>query len=202
VTYLASCTVVTSLSDNDTASIASDLGASVHRTDAFYEPRGAATFNKARAMNEAIPREGWVLFFDADILPPVGWLDVVTRSGPTCGNLYGAARRQGESAADESKDDLPMIPDRELAGFFQMWHRDDPIASARGGKILNEWTHAGGYDSDFAFLWPQMRRIILPITTLHIGEPGRNWCGRGNDVAMAALRAKRRQMNGHRHERL
>ena len=59
------------------------------------------------------------------------------------------------------------------------------------------WRHAGGYDSEFEFRWPPTRRVRIPgLVLTHIGLPGANWCGVGNDAAMAELKRRRAESPG------
>jgi hypothetical protein len=44
--------------------------------------------------------------------------------------------------------------------------------------------------------------MFLPLTDTHLGPPGVNWCGRGNDQAMRQLREDRRRRGGWQHERI
>ena len=188
VSGLASLTVVTASRDEATITLARDSGARLHITEAFYED--GAMFNKARAMQEAralLPASDWHLFIDADVIPPVDWAVCLDAADTKLGCLHGA-RRVFEDGRD--------VGDRELAGFFQLFHSADPHAAA---PLDRDWAHAGNYDSMFMWRWPNDQQRILPLDLVHIGEPGKNWCGKGNDEAMRQLREQRRTRSW-RHE--
>lgn len=178
---LASLTVVTTPGDSATVELAIAAGARVLQTSAFYEE--GAFFNKGRALQQArelLPRSGWHLFVDADVVPPADWLEVVHRQEPRPGVLHGARRRH--------EDGRPIV-DTELAGFFHLFHSVDP----RGRRPLErDFVHAGNYDSAFMMGWPRSMQRILDLELVHLGEPGRNWCGRGNEGELDAIRRRRR----------
>lgn len=184
--------VMTSPADSDTVDLCVRERVTAISTVAFK--RDGAAFNKAAAMEDglalSVPND-WVLFFDADIVPPPDWRAQLESHAPTPGNLYGARR---------IKDTRRAIWDGELAGFFQLWHVSDPVAQDR--PLLGSWQSAGSYDSEFMFRWEPERRIILPLAMVHLGEDGRNWCGVGNSAGMERLIAERRRRGGYRHERL
>ncbi len=188
---LDSLLVVTDTKDRESWQIGMDNNAQVLVTDAFYEQ--GAQWNKGRAMQqgrELMPREDWNLFIDADVVPPANWRNFVEAQDPKRGHLYGA-RRVNEAGKP--------IGDAELAGFFQLFHALDPRAMK---PLARDFYHGGNYDSDFMLRWPAPLRRILPLELTHHGEPGVNWCGRGNDAAMAALRARRRAGGDWRTEKL
>lgn len=183
---LASWVIVTTPEDRATQELAARSGAALHLTRAFQAD--GALFNKARALQEA--REAWKragvewqLFLDADVAPPEGWLGQLEAAHLKPGWLYGARRRLASGR---------LFDDRELAGFFQLFHASDP----RGARPLErDWLHAGNYDSAFMLRWPPPLRRILPLELEHAGEPGRNWCGRGNVEAMEKLRERRKRQS-------
>lgn len=188
---LASLTVVTSLTDADTMELCARHGAVPYSTDAFYL-RGAH-FNKGAAMQEArrfMPDSDWHLFFDADVIPPEDWIDIVAQCNPQAGHLYGARRRH---------EDGRPIADGEIAGFFQLFHSSDPAGRQ---PLDTHWTHGGNYDSRFMQRWPSTMKHFLPLTCVHLGETGRNWAGRGNDAVMKAIRDERKKRGGWDHERI
>lgn len=186
---LASLVVVTSPADGRTAAVARAAGVPVHVTSAFYED--GAYFNKGRAMEEArrfLPPADWHLFIDADVVPHMDWLKRVVSQRPRPGTLHGARRVQegGE----------PIL-DAELAGFFQLFHSTDSRGRA---PLERNFVHAGNYDSAFMLRWPPSQQRILELELLHLGEPGRNWCGIGNEEAAEAIRAARRRGRSWRDE--
>lgn len=168
------------------------------QTDAFT--RDGAAFNKGRAMQEArdallsplathpLPLD-WTLFFDADVIPPSNWLDVVRAADPEPGWLLGCRR---------CEEDGTPIKDGEIAGYFQLFHSADPRAAE---PLDIWWAHAGNYDSRFAHRWPGNLKGFIPgLTLIHQGERGSNWCGRGNQAAMSELHAERIRRGGWQHE--
>lgn len=189
---LDSLLVVTSSEDGPTAALCARAGVDLYATDAFKAD--GAVFNKAKALDEALgvlaPAD-WVLFFDADVVPPPDWRERVESAAPTAGNLYGSTRRE-ESGA-------PIL-EEELAGCFHLWHVADPVAQDR--PLLGSWVSAGSYDSAFWMRWPADRRKLLRLDLTHLGAMGRNWCGRGNVAGMTRLFAERQRRGGWKHERL
>lgn len=197
LTGLESLIVVTDHQDDATAELAIGLGAMVCRTETFYA-RGAK-FNKAGAMQEArgmMPDDGYHLFFDADIVPPHGWAGMLGDLEP--GNLYGAPRHRADGIEDVDRPDLPLIAnDEPNAGYFQLFHSSDP----RGRVPLDEFTHAGCYDSLFWKRWPAQRRKMLNLPLVHIGEND-NWFGLGNVADFEAMKSERKRRGGWAHERI
>lgn len=174
---LDTLTVVTDHEDIKTIDMARRAGCRVFMTDTFYDD--GAVFNKGKAASQAVemalPWMDWVLTFDADIIPPDDWRQVIEarREEIHPGYLYGATRILDTGTA---------YRDNELAGFFQLWHTSDPNVQRRP---LYEtcWRHAGGYDSEFQGRWlsaMEDRRILLPLEMEHQGYAGANWWGRGN----------------------
>lgn len=209
--------VVTSPTDRLTPEVVDGVhNARLFVTDAFY--RDGADFNKGRAIEEGLTRlghTGWLCHFDADILMP----DVLDLSGIRPGNLYTPRRRElaepqkWAEVKDWSK--LPRIHDLEHAGFFQLFHADDPVLKTRPWYSIN-WRHAAGSDSEFQQKWPPRKKIWLPFDVLHLGTPGpANWFGRSSrridgtlppdheEHARAARRMlKERRKHGFRFEKL
>lgn len=192
---LTSLTIVTSAQDNETNLLAEQYGANVVNTHAFWiNDNGVrdSMFNKSRAMMvgiEHMPWEAWILFFDADVSPQSGWLQQVEAFEPRCGNLYGAQRML---------DDGTVKREGEIAGFFQMFHVNDPVVQAK--PLLTSHTNASGYDSIFQSRWPRENRIVMPLVLRHFGPHGQHWCGIHNDAAMDALRQERKRRGGWQHE--
>ena len=186
--------VCTSPKDDATQRLCVHRGVAPCITDEFY--RHGAAFNKSGAMDEALRfadliGRDWVLFFDADIVPPKDWREKIERWELQPGKLYGASRIDDKGLS---------IPDGELAGFFQLWHMTDPVAQDR--PLLGNWHNASGYDSAFVGRWPQERRVILDLTVTHLGDPGQNWCGVANAAGMQAMLEERGRRGGWKHERI
>lgn len=182
--------VVTTHRDQETARLCERAGVHYLATEAFY--RGDAVFNKGLALSEVLgpalgahPFHDWILGFDADIVPPVGWRHQVDTAALEPGNLYGVTRRLQNGQT---------YPEAEIAGFFQLWHTSDPQV-ARRPLYETTWRHAGGYDSEFQGRWGQGKRWRLPFEVEHVGVPGTNWWGRGNVRAMADM-IRARQAEG------
>jgi len=150
-------------------------------TSEFYA-HGAA-FNKGAALNIAVEltelwtRPGWLLHFDADIIPPLYLRQLLTSLPLRPNMLYGAQRRTEHGSS---------INDQELAGFFQLFALHDPAVAARPW-FHDGWRHAGGYDTIFRRRWPLEQQMILPVHVIHQGPTGTNWWGKGNDEQMHAM---------------
>jgi hypothetical protein len=192
---LDSLIVVTRPGDRDTAALVSvRQKARLYATTAFYED--GAAFNKGRAIEEGrklVPWTDWVLFFDADVVPPVGWKSVVENASPKPGCLWGASRVQCRSTKDVDRTGLrPMRYDVPGVGFFQLFHSQDP-ALVGEPLIETQWTHAGNYDNGFMRRWKRVRE--LPLVLWHVGQR-EEWFGRGNRGAFVEMQAERRRRGG------
>lgn len=198
---LASWTIITSTQDKKTAEIARNAGINCHVTDIFY--LNGAKFNKGAAMEEArvqMPWKDWILFLDSDIVPEEKWFEKVCAARPIPGNLYSSKRRQCHdfSLGYRSIDDpsLQPLPDAIGVGYFQLFHVSDPHLRNRPGPIIEtQWAHAGNYDDRFRVRWPDDRRKDLKIRLVHLGKND-NWCGKGNELAMQAVREERKRRGG------
>lgn len=212
--------VVSSHWDAATKAVVSGVkNAELYTTNAFY--RSGAIFNKGAAIEEAFDvagRSGWLCVMDADILLPAD----VDLSGAVPGRLYTPRRRMLrdvtkwlEFVDSESWGELPMHAEEEFAGYFQFFHAGDPVLVERPWYGVT-WRHAGGCDSEFQQKWGRSRQVRPPFEVLHLGEDGRNWCGRvtptirGETHPDAAARAEqlakfiegRRRRRDHGHEKL
>ncbi len=196
--------IVTSPTDHDTIQAARANGCDLTCTTAWWKE--GATFNKAAALNEALTychaqQAEWVLSLDSDIMlpPPSGLLDSLDPR-----HMYGMHRRDCPDlatfdACNQSGDwfKLPYIklPDiittprgprlwgwRKTAnpiaiqGYFQLWNmRTYPH------RRFKESDTATKYDVDFAMLWSDSQRKLIPwpsFTGIHLGEARLNWRGR------------------------
>lgn len=180
--------VVTNFTDEDTRKLCSFHRCEVFQTAAFY--RNSAVFNKGAAISEAVEAcsvlEDWVLFFDADVIPPDDWREIVEAKGCEVGNLYGAQRVMEDGSKNRSDD-------FELAGYFQLFHADD--ANVQRSPLLDcSWRHAGGVDSEFQSRWQVSQKRRLPITLLHQGMHGRNWWGIHNTAQMDRMLEDRNKL--------
>lgn len=192
--------VVTSHSDDQTAHLCAANEVSCFKTSVFYER--AAFFNKgaaiALAYEEAvIPRfsgnsDDWVLFIDADIIPPADWRVHLEMAEPEIGNLYGAHRYHENGR---------MIRDELFAGYFNFFNAQDANALIKP-IVDTHWSHAGNYDTMFQNRWNPANKVMTRLPLTHVGECGMNWCGRDNQAAMFMLRQERRRRRGWQHERI
>ncbi|MFZ5832412.1 MAG: glycosyltransferase family A protein [Planctomycetota bacterium] len=174
--HFAEVLVVTSPSDVRTQVLAESHGARVLVTDAFY--RQEARFNKGLAVEEgfdALGRTGWICVIDADILLPerIGELDAQP------GRLYQPHRRILENvrARIGPWERYRRHREVEFAGYFQLFHADDPVLTERPWYGTT-WTHAGGGDSEFATRWSPADSIRFDWDVLHLGPIDTNWFGR------------------------
>ena len=159
-----------------------------HGTDIFTAH--GASFNKGAALSQgfaSIKDPDWILNFDADILPPANWREIVRdklfkeiRLG-----LYGCSHRY--------REDGSIIPDADFPniwGFFHLWNVADPH-SWRRPVFDPTCGHAGNYDHTFMTQWPPDDRIDLwpKLKLIHQGEPRQKWFGNDekNDKKMMNL---------------
>jgi hypothetical protein len=171
--------VVSSPDDEATAAVVKSVpNATLFTTDAFY--KDGAAFNKGLAMEvglDHLGRQGWIAILDSDILLPRS----ADFSSLPQGYLFSAHRRilADTTAYRESLDwgKLPLAPDRELAGYLQVFHAADPVLK-KLPWYGTDWIHAGGCDSEFQRRWPISRKFRFAWEVLHLGLPGENWCGR------------------------
>lgn len=160
-------------------------------TDVFTQ-HGAA-FNKGAALNVAYDQASpsdWVLAFDADIIPPPNWREIVEHEAER-GYLHGCGRVR--------EDNQLAIRERILhpLGFFQLWHTSDP-RSWRWPLFPPDYPCAGGYDAEFAEHWPRDHWRKLPFDVTHQGEHGVNWFGQGSAEKTIAWRANRGRFGNER----
>lgn len=206
MTGLSSLAVVTDTKDTETAELAQKFGACVAETDLFYAD--GAIFNKGRAMEWARRRtmmwEDWILFFDADVVPPTDWKARTEQARPRPGFLYSAWRHQCDSPERVDDPNLPKIHGDVIGvGFFQLFHTSDPAVRHASDEPLIDtwWLHGGNYDSRFMHRWPGHKRVALPFHMAHLGERD-NWWGRGNKEAFTQMQAERQRRGGWQHERI
>lgn len=205
---LASLTIVTAQHDEETMALAAvDPRVRVVVTDLFYWD--GAAFNKGRAMEaarEEMPWSDWILFFDADVVPPEDWKDRIKCDDPNPRALHGAYRFEGHRDQVEDRGQPPCAHDVPGVGYFQLFHSADPcVQTAPGEPLLDvHWIHGGNYDNRFMDRWRAkgIKVQAIPFRLAHIGER-ENWFGRGHREEFEAMQAERRRRGGRwDHERL
>lgn len=187
---MESLTIVTDLQDDETAQLASDNGCACVRTDAFT--RHGAAFNKGLAQQEAwstVNKVGWILLFDADIIPPVDWKEQVIEANPKHGYLHGCYRY------DENGNRIN--DDTHGYGYFQLFHGSDELTKFNP-FFDTQWQHAGNGDSSIMLRWRKRGRLapVLPLKLLHPGGPSHNWYGRGEREKFRAMERERVRRGG------
>lgn len=158
-----------------------------------------ASFNKGAALSQgfaSIKDPDWILNFDADILPPANWREIVERcvslvqrvellNARSPNVLYGCSHRY--------REDGSLIPDADFPniwGFFHLWNVADPHSWKR--PVYDPTCgHAGNYDHTFMCQWPPDSRVDLwpELKLVHQGEPRQKWFGNDekNDRKMINL---------------
>lgn len=194
---LSSLTIATTQDDWETRDLGDayyDSGYScpqtVVTTGAFT--KDGAVFNKGLVMETAryhMQWEDWILFFDADILPPANWADSLPEL--EMGYLYGAWRY--------NPDGSRVDDDRPGYGYFQLFHAKDPKVQ-HTPLLSTHYKHAGNYDSDFLLSFRGLTKT-LDLYLVHIGPKGQ-WFGVGKEAEMAEMLRNRRGRGIHPSERL
>lgn len=198
--HFAEVLVVTSWADIATQQLAKQHDCTCYATNAFYN-RGA-DFNKWAALEEGLDffgRRDWLCLLDADVL----WPQIIPPQEWRPGCLYTPRRRMfpvipptaAEIPPEEIWDRWPVHRNEaEFAGYTQIFHADDPALPPPPWHQI-DWKHAGGADSFFQLLWSPLRKIRPLWEVLHLGEAGRNWCGRATAYAdgTAPTEARERQ---------
>ncbi len=194
--------VVTTPTDTAVHEVADQSNARVFTTNAFYDDD--AVFNKWKALEQGLDvfgRNGWLCLMDADVL----WPKQLPEFERSIGTLYTPRRRMMKEIvlpipSEQKWLDYPQHPQQvEWAGYSQIFHCDDPHLGASPWHETN-WRHAGGADSFFQFKWPNDCKVRPPFEVLHLGEAGRNWCGRAVDyldgTTPEGASDKKRQVQG------
>lgn len=197
--HFAEWLIVTTPSDEKTISLCSRFALTPVLTECFYDD--GADFNKWKALNIALRSRrhlsSWFAVLDADVV----WPNAVNQSFLKIGRLYTPQRRMYPSI-QEIPAEHEWLKYRavaeEFAGFTQIFHSSDPRSRLADGCFYEEnWRHAGGADTFFQQRWPTVLKVRPPFTVLHLGDDGKNWCGRttayrdgGMPVAAEDRRAK------------
>ncbi len=175
--------VVTTPNDKMTQMVAMENNAQLHCTNSFYANK--AVFNKWIALEEGLDkfgREGRMCVMDADILWPKMARGYLYREN--C--LYTPIRRLLTDtntllSLGPPPEHLwylhPEYTDYEWAGYSQIFDAADSALKKRPW-YETDWKHAGGADSTFQYRWDRDQKLRPDWEVLHIGLPGRNWCGR------------------------
>lgn len=194
--------VITTPTDHATIELAICNGCDLFETNVFFEK--GAMFNKGAAIAQGFQHLeqhanaehcdplDWILFFDADVIPPKNIREMIEEAQPKKGKLYGAHR------LDENSQ---RIPDNQVAGYFFLFHISDANVQQRPVVDIH-WNNASAYDTTFEERWKSRDKIFLPIELIHQGPVNTNWCGRGNDESMQKLLAMRKHRGGWRHEKI
>lgn len=203
--------VVTSNADKATQSLCQSHHVPYYVTDVFYA--NGAKFNKGAALSEAIiarrfrDNADWLLLFDADIVPPANWRDIVERSRPQPGKLYGAWRWENPENTPLEKVDWAkgrMIPQAWVIGYFCLFHSKDPRVPP-DPMFEVHWTHAGNYDTSFSWRWPRGPNGLqefLSLRTVHLGLQRENWLGRGKKQELIHMLGRRQHFADVAHEQV
>ena len=178
--HFSSVLVVTSVADVATKELTKAIGVDLFVTDSFYS--NGAVFNKWLALEEGLDylgRNGLLCIMDADVL----WPKTIPAFDYQVGSLY-TPRRRVLKTVDQTLDvdtivwsDVPLYNDVEFAGYSQIFYAEDAtLGEAPWHQV--DWAHAGGADSFFQNKWGANHRIRPPFDVIHLGDPGKNWCGR------------------------
>lgn len=206
-----SVTIVTSIEDSATRALCErycdahdDLFC--YSTNAFTI--NGASFNKGLAMEQAresMPWRDWVLFADADIVPPEDWhlrLDRLHEGGQIqFGSLYGLRRRHAVNFLELDNPLCPVMTDDRVGyGYFQLFHAKDPRA-LRAPLLDTHWKHAGNYDSNFLLSFGRDVKE-LPFHVWHLGDKHENWFGVGKEREFEEMMRRRNGRGVHPSEDL
>lgn len=182
--------VVTAERDTATRALCESHGVATHCTDLFWA--NGAKFNKGRGIADAYyrnlsPVPDWMLFFDADIVPPEGCRAYIEANVKRPEWLYGCYRTNEAGL---------LFGDPDIAGYFHLAHISSPHMQVKP-IVDTHWAHAGNYDSTFQDRWSKAERVRLDMRVIHLGdEPGANWMGVGNKHLVDAMHRERRRRRG------
>lgn len=169
--------VVTSPDDVRTQTVCEGNDISCFITDSFYADN--AVFNKWIALEEGLDyfgRHGVLTILDADVLWP-GDLNTEFEFGYLYSPYRHVLRDVTKFRYDLDWSTVPLKKDTEFSGYSQIFHVSDPHLGSAPWHETN-WKHAGGADSFFQMKWPNTHKRRPNFQVLHLGEDGKNWCGR------------------------
>ena len=202
--------IISDTKDKPTQDLCAKHNVQTHVTEIFY--RNDARFNKGAAMAECAARfnlrqeTDWFLTFDADMVPPRNWRDILESANLKCGTLYGAWRYQNpENVQTPVLITRRRMPQHWVIGFFTLFHTQDPHLPASQEPLFDlHWPHAGNYDTAFTNRWPRHEQVILQnLPLIHLGEERANWLGRGKKAELhKRVFAKRPHITQFSHERM
>jgi len=173
-----------------------------------YFDKGAATFDKARAINLGLAHltcGDWVIHLDADTALPKNFRHVMEQTELSKEKVYGIDRVTCPSHEEWRKYKADMVSQWRLhylvlppngwrtgarishadyggwtpIGYFQMWNRASGI---KRYPVTND-ASAEHTDVLFSLQWPRCNRVLIPeIYAIHLeseqGPMGVNWNGR------------------------
>jgi hypothetical protein len=181
--HFSDIVIVTTAEDTESQEVAKANNCNVHVSNSFYE--NGAVFNKWKPLEEGLDvlgRDGWLCIMDADVL----WPNVVDLTNLTEGYLYTPFRRMFTNM----NIPIPKEPywysfprhhvTKDFSGYTQVFHASDPVLH-QGYWHQTNWKHAGGADTFFQAKWSPDRKVRPNFEVLHLGDAGRNWCGRVTD---------------------
>jgi len=176
--------IVTTPDDTNTIQLAESHDCQMYLTREFYE--GGASFNKWLALESGLDhfgRHGWMCLMDADVL----WPKEIKHQEYEIGKLYTPLRHMFSDITDPFPQEHEWKRYRthgntgEWAGYTQIFHADDYHLGPSPWHQTN-WKHAGGADSFFQRKWEPQNKVRTPWNVLHVGEAGKNWCGRATEL--------------------
>lgn len=204
--------VITAPHDHDTREVCGKFSLSFLVTNVFYE--NGAVFNKGAALSKGVSvvrddirfKTDWLLFFDADIVPPKEFRDSLNSYLIDPEAIYGASRWHHPISPDPISE-LPLphrrMPQNGPAGFFMACHCNDPHLPERGQPMFDTcWPHAGNYDTTFVNRWPQHKQHMLDLPMHHLGNERENWFGIGRQGELKEMLSRRKLPDDWQKERM
>lgn len=203
--------VVTSTSDYRTIKLCTEEHVPCFQTDIFYA--NGAKFNKGAGLSEAILKTGWrtgadwLLVFDADIVPPENWRQIVESKSLTPGTLYGAWRYElpENTPLDQCNPAKgPKIHQSWVIGFFSLFQASDWHLPPIDQPLFETyWTHAGNFDTSFSWKWARpAEQRFLDLHMVHLGVQRQNWLGRGTGAELSRMLGQRQHFYDVDRERI
>ena len=186
--YFDDWIVVTCREDEATRGLCAAHGMRVHVSEQLG-PWGDcfdSAYLKAPVINEVLdtlPRDGWVLLLDADLLLPQRFRERLNSYNLYPRALYGLYGRRECDSWEEYAWRRPVEPWAEnigyctrILGFFQLFRLDQPVNRYPYERPKLEMHD----DLCFQYAFKPTLRRLLPFTGLHVGPPRVNWGGRSS----------------------